>query len=71
MHLKMQGKDYTISAPRKIELKPTPNGKVELEITDIPSGSSVTLNGTEIGTGPGTYTIPATGGTLQILPPKS
>lgn len=70
-HLKIQGKEYTISAPRKIELKPTPNGKVELEITDIPSGSSVILNGTEIGTGPGTYTIPATEGTLQILPPKS
>ncbi len=71
LHLKIQGKEYTIGASREIKLKPTPSGIVELQITDIPPGSPVKLNGTEIGTGPGTYTIPADGGSLQILPPKS
>lgn len=71
LHLKIQGKEYTIGASREIKLKPTPSGIVELQITDIPPGSPVKLNGTEIGTGPGTYTIPDDGGSLQILPPKS
>lgn len=70
-HLKIQKENYDISATRLITLPDSETGYLELEISEILPGSSVKFNGVEIGTGPGIYTIPAQGGTLQILQPKS
>ena len=70
-HLKIQKDNYEISATRHITLPDSETGYLKLEISEILPGSSVKFNGAEIGTGPGIYTIPAEGGTLQILQPKS
>ena len=70
-HLKIQKDNYEISATRHITLPDSETRYLKLEISEILPGSSVKFNGAEIGTGPGIYTIPAEGGTLQILLPKS
>ncbi len=72
--MKVHGKTYEISAhvPREILLPGSPNGVIILEILNDVAGSTVLLNDAVISKGvDGKYSIPAQGGKLQILPPRS
>lgn len=72
--MKVHSKTYEISAniPREIPLPGSPNGVIILEILNDVAGSIVLLNDIVISKGvDGKYSIPAQGGKLQILQPKS
>lgn len=62
------GKPLSI-ASAEIQLPDLKRDIAELEIPDAPYGSTVILNGKEIGKTPGKFMIPAHGGKLQLLPP--
>lgn len=56
-------------ASSEIQLPDLKKDVAELEIPDAPRGSTIILNGKEIGKTPGKFMIPAHGGKLQLLPP--
>ena len=56
-------------ASSEIQLPDLKKDVAELEIPDAPHGSTIILNGKEIGKTPGKFMIPAHGGKLQLLPP--
>lgn len=62
------GKPLSI-ASAEIQLPDLKKDVAELEIPDAPHGSTIILNGKEIGKTPGKFMIPANGGRLQLLPP--
>lgn len=64
----LNGKPLSISSA-EIQLPDLKRDIAELEIPDAPYGSTVILNGKEIGKTPGKFMIPANGGRLQLLPP--
>lgn len=64
----LNGKPLSI-ASAEIQLPDLKKDVAELEIPDAPHGSTIILNGKEIGKTPGKFMIPAHGGKLQLLPP--
>lgn len=64
----LNGKPLSI-ASSEIQLPDLKKDIAELEIPEAPHGSTIILNGKEIGKTPGKFMIPANGGKLQLLPP--
>ena len=64
----LNGKPLSISSS-EIQLPDLKRDIAELEIPEAPHGSTIILNGKEIGKTPGKFMIPAHGGKLQLLPP--